>query len=141
MTKNIRPSSARPSAAIVSIQPIYDETVDRYVDGRLALIGDVATLARPHTGSGATKAMRDARCLEQLGAHHREWSSLLGAYDAHQAPAGRALVELARRIGRDQVEQTPPWTDMTADDFVAWAAGSLSGQQLYFYSAADGPDD
>jgi 2-polyprenyl-6-methoxyphenol hydroxylase-like FAD-dependent oxidoreductase len=125
----------------VSIQPIYDETADRYVDGRLALIGDAATLARPHTGSGATKAMRDARCLEQFGAQHLEWSSLLGAYDAHQAPAGRALVELGRRIGRDQVEQTPPWTNMTADDYVAWAAGSLGGQQLYFYSAADRPED
>jgi 2-polyprenyl-6-methoxyphenol hydroxylase-like FAD-dependent oxidoreductase len=129
------------STDIVSIQPIYDETVDRYVDGRLALIGDAATLARPHTGSGATKAMRDARSLEQLGVQHHEWSSLLGAYDAHQAPAGRALVELGRRIGRDQVEQTPPWTDMTADDYVAWVAGSLSGQQLYFYGAANRPDD
>jgi 2-polyprenyl-6-methoxyphenol hydroxylase-like FAD-dependent oxidoreductase len=129
------------STDIVSIQPIYDETVDRYVDGRLALIGDAATLARPHTGSGATKAMRDARYLEQLGAQHHEWSSLLGAYDAHQAPTGRALVELGRRIGRDQVEKTPPWTDMTADDYVAWVAGSLSGQQLYFYGAANRPDD
>lgn len=126
---------------IVSIQPIYDETVDHYVDGHLALIGDAATLARPHTGSGATKALQDARCLERLGSEHREWSSLLAAYDAQRAPAGRALVELGRRIGRDQVERTPPWTDMTPDDFAAWAAGSLSGEQLYFYGTADGPDD
>ena len=129
------------SIDIVSIQPIYDETVDRYVKGRLGLLGDAATLARPHTGSGATKAMRDARCLEQLGAEHHEWSSLLEAYDAHQAPAGRALVELGRRIGRDQVEQTPPWTDMTPDDFDTWASGSLSGQQLYFYGTTDRRDD
>jgi 2-polyprenyl-6-methoxyphenol hydroxylase-like FAD-dependent oxidoreductase len=128
------------SADIVSIQPIYDETVNRYVEGRLALIGDAATLARPHTGSGATKAMRDARCLEQLGAEHHDWSSLLEAYDAHQAPAGRALVELGRRLGRDQVEQTPPWADMTPNDFDAWVSGSLNGQQLYFYGNDDRAD-
>jgi 2-polyprenyl-6-methoxyphenol hydroxylase-like FAD-dependent oxidoreductase len=125
------------STDIVSIQPIYDETVDRYVAGPLALIGDAATLARPHTGSGATKAMRDARCLEQLAGEHDKWSSLLEAYDAHQAPAGRALVELGRRIGRDHVEQTPPWTDMTPKDFEAWVDGTLSGQHLYFYGATD----
>jgi 2-polyprenyl-6-methoxyphenol hydroxylase-like FAD-dependent oxidoreductase len=139
------PSDLQPlwagSSDIVSIQPIYDQTVGRYVDGRLALIGDASTLARPHTGSGATKAMRDARCLEQLGALHDDWSSLLDAYDAHRAPAGRALVELGRRIGRDQVEQTPPWTTMGPDDFGAWASGSLSGQQLYFHRTADERDD
>jgi 2-polyprenyl-6-methoxyphenol hydroxylase-like FAD-dependent oxidoreductase len=139
------PSDLQPlwagSSDIVSIQPIYDQTVGRYVDGRLALIGDASTLARPHTGSGATKAMRDARCLEQLGALHDDWSSLLDAYDAHRAPAGRALVELGRRIGRDQVEQTPPWTTMGPDDFDAWASGSLSGQQLYFHRTADERDD
>ncbi len=121
----------------MSIQPIYDQTVDRYVDGRLALIGDASTLARPHTGSGATKAMRDARCLELLGAEHDEWPSLLEAYDALRTPAGRALVELGRRIGRNQVEQTPAWTTMTPDDFDVWTSGSLSGQQLYFHRTAD----
>lgn len=99
-----------------------------------------ASGTRPHTGSGATKAMRDARCLEELGAEHHEWSSLLGAYDSDRAPAGRALVELGRRLGRDQVEQTPPWADMMPEDFDAWASGSLNGEQLYFYVAADQDD-
>jgi len=30
---------------------------------------------------------------------------------------------------------------MTPDDFDAWAAGSLIGQQLYFYGSADDRDD
>ena len=125
----------------VSIQPIYDVTIDRYVDRRLALIGDAATLARPHTGSGATKAMQDARRLEELGADHHDWPSLLAAYDADRTPAGRARVELGRRLGRDQVEHTPPWTDMTPEDFDAWVTGSLGGEQLYFYATDDGQRD
>ena len=83
----------------------------------------------------------DAESDDRQPTNTHPWSSLLDAYDAHQATAGRALVELGRRIGRDQVEQTPPWTDMTPDHFDAWAAGSLSGQQLYFYGSADDRDD
>ena len=119
----------------VSIQPIYDELVDSYTSGRIALIGDAATLARPHTGSGATKALQDARLLESLGAAHDEWETLLAAYVDDRTPAGRALVELGRRIGRDKVERTPAWRDMSPDDFDAWAKGSLDGAQLYFWDS------
>ena len=119
----------------LSIQPIYDETVDHYTAGRIALIGDAATLTRPHTGSGATKAMQDARLIEELGAEHRNWAPLLDAYDADRSAVGATLVDLGRRIGRDQVEQTPPWADMTPADFNAWAAGTLGGEQLYFWGA------
>ena len=119
--------------AEVSLQPVYDELVDTYTRGRLALIGDAATLSRPHTGSGATKAMQDARLLEMLGADHQTWDTLLAAYDADRSATGRTLVELGRRIGRDQVEQTPPWAEMTAADYEAWTAGTLSGDTLYFW--------
>ena len=111
----------------VSIQPVYDELIDSYAQGRLALIGDAATLARPHTGSGATKAMQDARLIETLGETHLSLDALLDAYDADRTATCTAMVELGRRIGRDQVEQTPLWSTMTPDDFEAWTAGTLAG--------------
>ncbi len=135
--ENHFPEEIRPvfgsSPDEVSIQPIYDETIDFYVRGRVMLIGDAATVSRPHTGSGATKAMQDARLLEQLGAHHDDWEGLLAAYDADRTPAGQSLVELGRRIGRDQVEQTPPWADMTPDDFQAWTTATVEGARSYIY--------
>jgi 2-polyprenyl-6-methoxyphenol hydroxylase-like FAD-dependent oxidoreductase len=121
----------------VSIQPIYDETIRRYRHGHVAVIGDAATVSRPHTGSGATKAMQDALCLESLGAVHDDWAPLLDAYDADRTATGQALVELGRRIGRDQVEQTPPWSEMTPADFDDWTKATLSGEQLYFYANAE----
>lgn len=131
------PEKLRPLFAggddLVSIQPVYDDAVERYRQDRIALIGDAATLSRPHTGSGATKAMQDARLLEQLGAEHTDWSSLLAAYDEERTPEGHRLVALGRRIGRDQVDDTPPWADMSPTDFEAWTAGTLSGDQLYFW--------
>ena len=110
------------------------------MQGRLALIGDAATLSRPHTGSGATKALQDARTLETLGAEHDDWETLLAVYDADRTPAGQTLVALGRRIGHDQVEATPPWLNMTPTDFEAWTKGTLGGEQLYFWGDSDATD-
>ena len=123
--------------AEVSIQPIYDQVVDAYVAGRVLLIGDAGTVARPHIRRGATKALQDALCLERLGREHDEWTGLLAAYDAERTAAGVKQVELGRRVGRDQVERTPPWAAMTTADFDAWAKATLSGERLYFYGDTD----
>ena len=123
----------------VSIQPIYDELVDSYVHGRVTLIGDAGTVTRPHTGSGATKALQDALCLARLGQEHHEWPDLLAAYDTERTAAGVSLVRLGRRMGRALVEQTPEWGTMTADDFDAWTKQTLSGERLYFYGNAASP--
>ena len=122
----------------VSIQPIYDQRVDAYARSRVLVVGDAGAVSRPHTGSGATKALQDALCLERLGRGHDAWEDLLPAYDAERAAAGAALVELGRRIGRDQVERTPPWATLTPDAFDAWTKATLAGERLYFYgNAAD----
>ena len=123
----------------VSIQPIYDELVDSYVHDRVALIGDAGTVTRPHTGSGATKALQDALCLARLGQEHHEWPDLLAAYDTERTAAGVSLVRLGRRMGRALVEQTPEWGTMTADDFDVWTKQTLSGERLYFYGNAASP--
>lgn len=124
----------------VSIQPIYDDLIDCYVHGRVMLIGDAGTVTRPHTGSGATKAIQDALCLARLGQEHREWPDLLAAYDTERTAAGLSLVQLGRRLGRDLVEHTPDWGSMTANDFEAWTRRTLSGERLYFYGNAAAPD-
>ncbi len=43
---------------------------------RVMLIGDAGTVSRPHTGSGATKALQDALCLERLGQRARRVARL-----------------------------------------------------------------
>ncbi len=108
--------------------------------GRVMLIGDAGTVTRPHTGSGATKALQDALCLARLGQEHDEWPDLLAAYDAERTAAGVSLVRLGRRLGRDLVEHTPDWGTMTAADFDAWTRQTLSGERLYFYGNAAAPD-
>lgn len=121
----------------VSLQPIYDEPVPSYVQDRLLLIGDAGTVTRPHTGSGATKALQDALSLERLATEADTWESMAAAYNDERVASGNSLVELGRRIGYAQVESTPDWQSMKPADFVAWTRATLAGDDLYFYGKGD----
>ena len=120
-------------ARALSVQPVYDEALESYASGRVVLIGDAGTVTRPHTASGATKALQDALALERAWLEHDTWDEALAAYDAERCSAGNELVELGRRIGRAQVEETPDWHSMTAADLDAWTRDTLAGQRHYLY--------
>lgn len=124
--------------SVLSIQPIYDEAIPTYVSGRVMLIGDASTITRPHTGSGATKALQDALALERACGQHDSWDQALAAYDRERCAAGNELVELGRRIGRAQVEETPDWAAMTPEDLDVWTRATLAGRRLYLYGNVTG---
>ncbi len=125
----IRPSPREE----VSIQPVYDELPVRYTGERVLLLGDAGAVTRPHTGSGATKALQDALALERLARESADWGALLAAYDDERLASAHAIVEMGRRLGRAQVEETPNWGDMTPSDFDRWTKATLAGERLYFY--------
>lgn len=79
------------------VQPMYDFTAPHYATGRLVLAGDAATVARPHTGGGAVKALQDATALEACLTSTPDWEAALHAYDSGRAATGRSMVELGRR--------------------------------------------
>ncbi|WP_327705783.1 FAD-dependent monooxygenase [Streptomyces decoyicus] len=112
----------------VFIQPMYDFTAPRYTTGRLLLAGDAATVARPHTGAGAVKALQDAAALEAALHALQERPDALAAYGAERGKTGRTMVELGRRLGRFLVQDTPDWHTMgQAGVEAAWAAADGSG--------------
>ena len=117
----------------VSIQPIYDSIVDSFVGPRTLLIGDAATMTRPHTASGATKALEDALALEHLAISCGSLHELLREYDALRCEGAKILAEIGRRIGEAQVVNTPDWGSMGPDDFAAWTKAILAGDKLYLY--------
>lgn len=79
--------------------------------------------------------MNEACSSDSQCAEHDRWGDLLDAYATDRRTVGSSLISLGRRIGRDQVEFTPPWSEMSAEDFERWTAGTLSGDKLYFWSA------
>jgi 2-polyprenyl-6-methoxyphenol hydroxylase-like FAD-dependent oxidoreductase len=121
----------------ILVQPIYDEVIPSYGGGRLLLAGDAGSITRPHTASGATKALADALALERLATEHDSWDEVVAKYSADRAAAARAIVELGRRIGEGQVTACPDWSAMTAGDAEAWAKHMMGDQPLYLYRHLD----
>jgi 2-polyprenyl-6-methoxyphenol hydroxylase-like FAD-dependent oxidoreductase len=81
------------------LQPIFDLEVPRVAFGRVALLGDAAFVARPHVGTGVTKAAGDAEALADALAASSSVAAALAAYDRERAPLGQALVTRARELG------------------------------------------
>lgn len=129
----IRDMIAHSPREDVSIQPIYDSIVDTYVGKRTLLIGDAGTMTRPHTASGATKALEDALALETLAKNSADLPDLLSRYDAERCVQAKTVSEIGRRIGRAQVTYTPDWGNMDAAAFEAWTKAILAGDKLYLY--------
>ena len=73
--------------------PIYDHHSPVMHNGRVALSGDAACVARPHVGMGVTKAAEDALAL----AHHA--NGLLAAYSEERVPASLRAHLRARQLG------------------------------------------
>ena len=81
------------------VQAIFDYEAPRMVRGRIALLGDSAFVARPHTAMGVAKAAGDALAFA-AALSTETWPAALPAYEAERAPVGRAIVAYGRRLGR-----------------------------------------
>jgi len=121
------------------VQPIHDLTIPSYVSEHALLAGDASTITRPHTGSGATKAIEDALCLERAGASGGSWASVLASYNAERCPIGNRLVGLGRRMGRALVEETPDWPKLKEGELVAWIRAAIEGHDSYLYRHVTNP--
>lgn len=102
------------------IQPLYDLVAPHYAVGRLFLVGDAASVARPHTGGGSVKALQDAVALENAWRSGDAWQDVAAGYGTGRRAVGAEMVALGRRLGRDQVEQTPDWHGIGEAEFDAW---------------------
>ncbi|WP_330173629.1 FAD-dependent monooxygenase [Streptomyces sp. NBC_01498] len=117
----------RTPAETTLIQPIYDLEVPQFTSGRMLLVGDAASVARPHIGGGSVKALQDATALEAAAVAGGSWKEVMEAYDTARGPVGSAMVALARRMGSAQVENTPDWSAMRQPEFEAWWGAQNSG--------------
>lgn len=120
----------------MAVQPVRDLTLATTAAYPLLLAGDAGTITRPHTASGAVKALEDALLLEDLLTSGLPLTEALRSYGTLRANAGNLLVEVGRAIGRDQVESTPYWHEMTVERMEEWANGTLDGYVHYLYENA-----
>ena len=96
---------APPLAAIIrrTRQPyphgIFDVATPQMVFGRAVLLGDSAFVARPHVGTGITKAALDAQELADALAGEKDVATALARYDRTRRVYGDALIAQARHLG------------------------------------------
>lgn len=101
--QDILPSSF---AAAVAAEPrpflhaIFDYAPAHMVAGRIALMGDAAFVARPHTAMGVAKAAGDAFALRKALRGIPDLDAALAAYEAERGPADRAVVAYGQRLGQ-----------------------------------------
>lgn len=78
--------------------PIYDHVAPGFADGRVALAGDAASVARPHIGMGVTKAASDAEALARA-LDVAAVVPALAAYSAERQPAVAHVMNFSRHLG------------------------------------------
>ncbi|MFJ4225439.1 hypothetical protein [Microbacterium sp. NPDC089695] len=113
--------------------PVRDLELPQNAMERHLLVGDAASITRPHTASGASKALTDAMTLRRLLHGYGDIDSSRRAFADLRIPAGNELVHLGRRLGRSQVESTPAWNTMNAETLQAWAMATVAGADSYLY--------
>lgn len=106
------------------IQAIFDMAVDRFVYDRVILLGDAATVLRPHVAAGTAKACADAWALrDHLRAVNAgaDLASALSAWEHEQLGVARTAAERSRKMG----ESAQTLGTMTPGD-PAWRFGLFS---------------
>lgn len=122
-------------------QAIYDFAPEHFVRGRACLLGDAACVARPHTGSGTTKAIQDAIALvADAFATEDSVERALVSYDQNRATVGRQFVELGRTFAGALVTGAPDWSSLDRESFREWFQYGPFGQSYVFINARDTED-
>jgi 2-polyprenyl-6-methoxyphenol hydroxylase-like FAD-dependent oxidoreductase len=98
--------------AVPFLQPIYDAVSHTIHQGRVALMGDAAFVARPHIGAGVLKAALDALALCHAVNEFGATPAALQHYAEQRLPAGQQAVARARWLGSYmRSDASPEWQD------------------------------
>jgi 2-polyprenyl-6-methoxyphenol hydroxylase-like FAD-dependent oxidoreductase len=109
------------------VYAIQDREVPAYRKGRIAVAGDAGALARPHSASGALKAMTDALALsDALAAEPADLDAALARYSDSQTRSGNHLVRFGRQLGEALVTSIPDWSTMDVATMEVWFASIVT---------------
>ncbi|MDO1584851.1 FAD binding domain-containing protein [Rhizobium oryzicola] len=81
-----------------SIQGIFDYEAPRMIGRAIALIGDAAFVARPHTAMGVSKAAGDVMALSSILSQEEDLSIALSRYETERMSVGENIVAYGRQL-------------------------------------------
>lgn len=124
------------------VQVIYDGVLPKHVLGRCIFLGDAAAVLRPHTASGALKAIQGAISLSEVFSKYPDdkkgLAVALNGWGQAQGDGALKQSTLAQTFGRALVTDAPDWKTMTPESMTSWFAGLMAGHQWYGNSASNG---
>ncbi|MAQ85833.1 MAG: 2-polyprenyl-6-methoxyphenol hydroxylase [Maritimibacter sp.] len=89
------------------VQAIHDLRSPRMVSGRIALLGDAAFVARPHTAMGVAKAAADAMALRDRLVGQADPVAALALYEQDRFEENDAIVSRGIRLGQSLQPAVP----------------------------------
>lgn len=99
------PSLIRAHERVYEYPMVDRDPVERWVDGRLALLGDAAHPMYPIGSNGASQAIRDASALADAFERHTDPDAALAAYEQARRDATTRIVLSNRKMGPEIVMQ------------------------------------
>lgn len=94
------PELLRATPAVLRNDIIDLPPLDRWVDGRIALLGDAAHAMTPNMGQGACQAIEDAVALADALASGTDPVRALRTYESSRLPRARWFVQNSEQFGR-----------------------------------------
>jgi 2-polyprenyl-6-methoxyphenol hydroxylase-like FAD-dependent oxidoreductase len=107
------------------LHPVRRVDCERWVDGRLVLLGDAAHAMAPNLGQGANSALVDAAVLLDELRRAPELAAGLAAYEHRRRPAVRYVAAAAARLGA-LAEWRRPWARWFRDRLLMPLAARLT---------------
>ncbi|WGX95315.1 FAD-dependent monooxygenase [Nocardioides sp. L-11A] len=106
------------------LQTVFDQFTDHMAFGRIALIGDAASVARPHAAAGTAKAAENGRMLAvALRESDDNVPAALSRWEPDQLELGQQLIKRSKALGESaQAARTWPTRD-PASEFGLYGPG------------------
>jgi 2-polyprenyl-6-methoxyphenol hydroxylase-like FAD-dependent oxidoreductase len=111
---------------------VFDCLVPAYADGRICLTGDAAAAARPHTASGALKAINNAVALAEALQRHDSLEAALSGWNDEQTTMGNSMVRLGRQLGKAFVTGAEDWSRMDGTSMKQWFDSAITVRHEVF---------
>jgi len=92
--------SATPADRIVRTDITDRPPISRWVDGRVALLGDAAHPMTPNLGQGGCQAIEDAVVLAECLSGHSDLPAALAEYQTRRVPRANGIVSASLRVGK-----------------------------------------
>lgn len=113
------------------MQVSFDLRVPSFVQGRVCLLGDASSIARPHVAAGALKAQQQAIALAGALSSHPSIEAALEAWNEDVRVKADQQIALGNTLGRALITEAPDWSTMDEQQMESWWASATSGTYVF----------